>query len=210
MNHQEPRVSLLTSMPITNGGLGLNKSDPTHNRGKVTIVNTPIELQEPTQKSSKGGKVKSSQGAQKRNVIQPSTSSQTPSNGEWRTLVHCSACGGDHLRKDCHYGTFCTRCRSRSHNTDMCHTPTKSDKENICIYCGSKSHSSGKCTSRPNDNREEPRSTSRNPQDHRTGNSGSKTCNFNMDNDSCYQTRFDMRDITGNTHLIIIIFKNHH
>ena len=58
---------------------------------------------------------------------------------------------------------------------------------------GSKSHSSGKCTSRPNVNREEPRSTPRDLQDHRMGNSGSKTCNFNMDNDSCYQTRFDKK-----------------
>ena len=146
MNQQQPRVSLLTSMPITDGGLGLNESDLTHNRGKVTIVNSPTEPQEPTKKSSKGGMVKSSQGAQQRNIIQSNTSSHTPSNGECRPLVQCSACGGDHLRKDCCCDTFCTRCRSRSHNTDMCHTPTKSDKENICIYCGSKSHSSGKCT----------------------------------------------------------------
>ena len=60
-NQQQPRVSLLTSTPITNGGLGLNTSDLTHNRGKVTIVNSPTEPQESTKKSSKGGKIKSSQ-----------------------------------------------------------------------------------------------------------------------------------------------------
>ena len=31
----------------------------------------------------------------------------------------------------------------------------------ICIYCGSVNHTSGKCHSKPNDNREEPRSTPR-------------------------------------------------
>ena len=77
-NQQQPRVSLLTSTPITNGGLGLNTSDPTHNRGKAKIVNSFTEPQEPTKKSSKGGKVKSSQGAQPKNIIQPSTSSHPP------------------------------------------------------------------------------------------------------------------------------------
>ena len=191
-NQQQPRVSLLTSTPIYNGGLGLNTSDLTHNRGKVTIVDSLTEPQKPTNKSSKAGKVKSSQGAQQKKIVQPSTSSHTPSNGNWRPLIHCSACRGGHFRKDCHCDTFCTRCRSRSHNTDMCCTPTKYEKENnICIYCGSKSHSSGKCTSRPNDNREEPRSTPRDLQDCRMSNSGSKTHNFNINKDSCHQTRFD-------------------
>ena len=193
-DQQQPRVSLPASTPITDGGLGFNTSDPTHNRGKVKIVNSFTEPQEPPKKSLKGGKVKSSQGAQPKSVIQLITSSQTPSNSKWRPLVHCSACGGDHLRKDCHHDTFCTRCRSRSHNTDMCHTPTKPEKENnICIYCGSKSHSSGKCTSRPNDNREEPRSTPRDLQDHRMGSTGSKTRTFNINKDSHYETRFDER-----------------
>ena len=57
-NQQQPRVSLLTSTPITDGGLGLNTSDLTHNRGKATIVNSLTEPQEPTKKSLKGGKVK--------------------------------------------------------------------------------------------------------------------------------------------------------
>ena len=80
INYQQPRVSLLTSMPIMDGGLGLKKSDLTHNRGKATIVNSPTEPQEPTKKSSKGGKVKSSQGAQQGNIIQLSTSSHNPLN----------------------------------------------------------------------------------------------------------------------------------
>ena len=191
-NQQQPRVSLPTSTPITVGGLCLNTSDLTHNRGKATIVNSLTEPQEPTKKSLKGGKVKSSQGTQQK---YNSTKHQFthPSNGNWRPLVHCSACGGDHLRKDCCHDTFCTRCRSRSHNTDMCHSPTKPEKENnICIYCVSKSHSSGKCTSRPN-NREEPRSTPRDLQDHRMGNTGSKTHTFNINKDSCHLTRFDER-----------------
>ena len=121
---QQPRVTLPTSTPITDRGLGLNTSDLTHNRGKAKIVNSFTEPQEPPKKSLKGGKVKSSQGAQPKNVVQPSTSSHNPSDGELRPLVHCPACGGDHLRKDCCCDTFCTRCRSRSHNTDMCCAPT--------------------------------------------------------------------------------------
>ena len=80
-----------------------------------------------------------------------------------RPQVHCLACGGnDHYRKDCQEDNFCTKCRSRSHATQMCHAPTNTGKaNNICIYCGSKNHTSGNCTSQPNDNREEPRSTPR-------------------------------------------------
>ena len=58
----------------------------------------------------------------------------------------------------------------------MCHIPTKPEKENICIYFGSKNHSSGKCTNRPNDNREEPRSTPRDLHNQMTGNTGNKNC----------------------------------
>ena len=78
-------------MPITDGGLGLNMTDLTHNRGKAKIVDS---LQEPViihKKSSKGGKVKSSQGIQHRNQPQPSTSSQATGT-TWRPVVHCSAC----------------------------------------------------------------------------------------------------------------------
>ena len=188
---QWPRGSVPTSMPIPDGGLGLNISDLTHNRGKASIVSSFANPGEIQKKSSKGGKVKSSQDAQPKNQPQLSTSSQATSS-TWRPLVHCSACRGDHLHKDCHCDTFCTKCRSRSHDTEMCHAPTKTEKENsICIYCGSKSHSSGRCTSRPNDNREEPRSTPRDLQDLRTGNTGSKNHVFNQNRDSHHQTRFE-------------------
>ena len=131
MNQQQPRISVPTSMPIADLWLDLNTSDLTHNRGKAKIIDSFTESQEPPKKSSKGGKIKSSKGIQHKNEPQLSTSSQTPSNGEWRTLVHCSACGGDHLRKDCHSDTFCTKCRSRSHITDMCCAPTNQEKVNI-------------------------------------------------------------------------------
>ena len=75
----------------------------------------------------------------------------------------------------------------------MCCTPTRSEKEKICIYCGSKSHQSGRCTSRPNDNREEPRSTPRDLLSQRTGNTGNKKCVSNQNKDSHHQTRFDER-----------------
>ena len=75
----------------------------------------------------------------------------------------------------------------------MCHTPTRSEKERIYIYCGSKSHPSGRCTSRPNDNREKPRSTPRDLQDQRTGNTGNKNCVSNQNKDSLHQARFDKR-----------------
>ena len=108
--------------------------------------------------------------------------------------LSCSACGGDHLRKDYHQDTFCTRCRSRSHNTKMCHAPTEPEREsNICIYCDRKSHSAGKCTDRPNDNREEPKLTPRDLQDCRTGNTGNNNCIFDQNKDSHHQARSDER-----------------
>ena len=143
---------------------------------------------------SKGGKKNSSQGAQSKNQPQLSTSSHTSTNNAWRPLVHCSACGGDHLRKDCHQDTFCTRCRSRSHNTGMCHAPTKPERvSNTCIYCSSKNHSAGKCINRPNDNREEPRSTPRDLQDCRAGNTGNNNHVFDQNRDSHQQAMFDER-----------------
>ena len=102
---QQPGAALPTSTPRPVGGADFNTSDPTHNRGKAKIINSFTESQEPLKKLSKGGKIKSSQGVQHKKEPQPSTSSQTPSNGKWRPLVHCSACGGDHLRKDCHSDT---------------------------------------------------------------------------------------------------------
>ena len=168
-------ASVPTSKPRPQEGSWLNTPDPTYNRGKAQIINSftdPQEPQEQQKKSSKGGKKKSSQGAQSKNQPQLSTSSHTSTSNTRRPLVHCSACGGgDHLRKDCHQDSFCTRCRSRSHNTEMYHTPMKTERvSNICIYCGSKRHSPGKCTNRPNDNREEPRSIPRDLQENRFGN----------------------------------------
>ena len=137
-------------------------------------------------KLSKGGKEKSSQCAQSKNQPQLSTSSYTSAINVWRPLVH--------LRQNCHQDTFYIRCRSRSHNTEMCHAPTKSERlSNICIYCGSKNHSVGKCTNRPNDNREEPRSTPRDLQDHRAGNTGNNNHIFSQNRDSHKQARFDER-----------------
>ena len=116
---QQPRVLRPTSMPITDRELGLNMTDPTHNRGKIKIVKSLLEPVILHKKSSKGGKVKHSQGIQPRNQPQPSTSSQVMGT-TWRPVVYCSACGGDHLHKDCHCETFCIKCRSSSHDTEMC------------------------------------------------------------------------------------------
>ena len=71
--------------------------------------------------------------------------------------------------------------------------PTKQEKGNICIYCGSKNHSSVKCTNRPNNNREEPRSTPKDLQSQRTGNSGNKSHVPNQNKDFHHQARFDER-----------------
>ena len=110
------QISVPTSTPRPEGGLHLHSSDPTHNRGKVQIVNSFAGMsgqlrsqqadKEPSsvQTLGKGGKKKSSQGAQANTQPQPSTSSNpSPRNtGTGRPQVHCSACGGnDHLRKDC-------------------------------------------------------------------------------------------------------------
>ena len=56
----------------------------------------------------------------------------------------------------------------RSHATEMCRaTSQQVTGSTICIYCGSTNHSSGRCHSKPNDNREEPRSTPRDLRDQR-------------------------------------------
>ena len=132
-------ASIPTLMPRPQGGSQLNSTDPTHNRGKAQIINlftNTQELLEPQCKSSKGGKIKTSRGAQAKIQPQPSTSSHISPRNAGRPQVHCSACGGkDHLRKDCHWDTYCTRCRTRSHATEMCRTPTKTGRDNaICIY----------------------------------------------------------------------------
>ena len=86
-----------------------------------------------------------------------------------RPQLNCTACRGcDHLRKDCHKDVFCNSCKTRPHATEMCRAPTQQATGNtICIYCGSVNHTSGKCCSKPNDNREEPRSTQRDLKDQR-------------------------------------------
>ena len=138
----------------------LNRSDPTDNRGKVNRVNSFEIAQDRAAtllKISKGGpiknlgtKIQSRQG----------TSNQTESG---RQQLGYTACGGcDHLRKDCREDVFCSNCRTRSHATEMCRaTSYQAAGNSICIYCGNVNHSSGKCRSKPNDNREEPRSPSR-------------------------------------------------
>ena len=156
----------LTSTPKPMVGTDLNISDPTHNRGKINRINSFTTTQERTDteiKQSKGGPVKSSDT---RSHSQPSTSIQGES---CRPQVHCTACGGtDHLRKDCHEDVFCNRCRTRSHATEVCRVPAKPVTGNIiCIYCGSVDHISGRCHNKPNDNREEPRSTPRDLRDQR-------------------------------------------
>ena len=118
---------------------------------------------DPRAKVSKGGPFKSS-GT--KGHLQPSGSTQVESH---RPQLSCTACGGrDHLRKDCHEDVFCNRCRTRSHATEMCRVPTQpATGMTICIYCGSVNHTSGKCCNKPNDNREEPRSTPRDLRDQR-------------------------------------------
>ena len=142
----------------------LNSSDPTHNRGKINRVNsfnTAQELVAIALKNSKGGPFKSSG---MKSQPQPSGSNQVESH---RPQLNCTACGGcDHLRKDCHEDVFCSNCRTRSHAMEMCRATSQQATGNIiCIYCGSTNHSSGRCHSKPNDNREEPRSTPRDLRD---------------------------------------------
>ena len=160
-----------TLTPRKVGGSNFNNSDLTHNRGKAKIVDSFAGILDQL-KQTKGCKIKNSQSDQTN--TQPSTSSHISPRNTGRPQAHCSACGNmDHLRKDYQQDTFCIRCKSWSHTTKMCCAPTKQEKDNnICIYCGSKSNTSGKCTSRPNDNRQEPRSTPGDLQNHRFRNTG--------------------------------------
>ena len=149
-----------TSTPKPEDELILNRSDPTDNRGKVNIVNSFEITQDRAAtllKMSKGGPIKN---LGTKIQSRQSTSNQTES---CRQQLGCTACGGcDHLRKDCHEDVFCNNCRTRSHATEMCRaTSYQATGNSICIYCGSINHSSGKCHSKPNDNREEPRSPPR-------------------------------------------------
>ena len=71
----------------------------------------------------------------------------------------------------------------------MCCVPTKTGMSNtICIYCGSTNHISSRCHNRPNDNREEPRSTPRDLREHRSGKIHNR---FRQPQVNHHQTRFD-------------------
>ena len=108
-------------------------------------------------KISKGGPVRST-GTKTQHMA--STSNQAE---QCRPQLICTACGRqDHLRKDCHEDVFCKNCRTRSHSTELCRALLQQTTVNtICIHCGSTSHISNKCCNKPNDNREELRSTPR-------------------------------------------------
>ena len=148
-----------TSMPKLDD-LILNRLDPTDNRGKIKRVNSFEIAQERAASSlkiSKGGPVK---GVSTKIQHRPSTSHQAEQR---RPQLNCTACWRqDHLRKDCHEDVFCNNCRTRSHATEMCRVLSQHTPGNIlCIYCGSTNHTSSNCQNKPNDNREEPRSTPR-------------------------------------------------
>ena len=182
-------MDIPTLTPRKEEGSHLHVSDPKH---KAKIIDS---FQGINKEQYKGGKKKSSQGAQTKSQPQPSTSSHISPRNVVTPQVHCSGCGGkDHLRKDCHQDTFCTRCRLRLYTTKMCCAPTKLIKDNnICIHCSSKSHTSDKCTYRLIDNREEPRSTLRDLQDYRFRNTGNSNHFFYQNRGGHQQARFDER-----------------
>ena len=71
----------------------------------------------------------------------------------------------------------------------MCCVPNKTGMSNtICIYCGSTNHISTRCHNRPNDNREEPRSTPRDLGDHGSAKAYNR---FMQQQVNHHQTRFD-------------------
>ena len=74
----------------------------------------------------------------------------------------------------------------------MCHVPVKlGENDAMCLLWQCKPQI--KHLNRPNDNREEPRSTPRDLQIRRTGNAGNKSHVSNQNKDSCHQARFDER-----------------
>ena len=78
------------------------------------------------------------------------------------------------------------------HRNVSCCAPKMGKVNNICVYCSSTNHISGRCTNRPNDNREEPRTTPRKLQENRTQNTG-KNGVFFQNRDPHHQARFDER-----------------
>ena len=176
-----------TSTPKLEEEQNWNSSDPTHNRGKIHMVNSFESAQKRTDsrtKMSKGGPFKSSG---MKGHPPPSGRNQVETH---RPQLNCTACGGhDHLRKDCHEDVFCNNCRMRSHAMEMCRAASHQATGNIiCIYCGSINHSLGKCCSKPNDNREEPRST---PRDLRNQGTRMNYSRMGQPQVSCHQTRFN-------------------
>ena len=115
LQNRNPRP---TSTPKPEEEQILNSSDPTHNRGKINRVNSfesAHERMDPRAKVSKGGPFKSSG---MKGHPPPTSRNQVESH---RPQLNCYACGGcDHLRKDCHEDVFCSKCRTRSHATEMC------------------------------------------------------------------------------------------
>ena len=80
-------AALPTSTPKPVGEADLNISDTTHNRGRANIINSFTNNQEQVEtqkKSSKGGKVKSSQA---KSQPQPGTSTQVPTGNTGRLQV---------------------------------------------------------------------------------------------------------------------------
>ena len=153
-----------TSMPKLEDEQILNSSDPTHNRGKVNRVNSFNTAQEWAAIALKNSKGRPFKSSGLRGQSQPSGSNQVESR---RPQLNCTACRGhEYIRKDCREEVFCSNCTMRSHATEMCRATSQQATGNIiCIYCGSTNHSSGRCHSKPNDNREEPRSTPRDLRD---------------------------------------------
>ena len=161
INRESPKT--ITPRPTSTPKLDdliLNRSDPTDNRGKIKRINSFKIAQERavySAKISKGGPVKRAGSTFQHG---PSTSNQAERR---RPQLNCTACGRqDHLRKDCREDVFCNNCRTRSHATEVCRALSQHTPGNIlCMYCGSINHISNSCHNKPNDNREEPRSTPR-------------------------------------------------
>ena len=181
INWESPKV-------VTHRPTSTPKPDPTDNRGKIKRINSFEIAQERAAnllKISKGGPVKN---AGTKIQHRASTSNQAEQR---RPQLICTACGRqDHLRKNCREDVFCKNCRTRSHSTEMCRALSQQTTVNtIYIHCGSTSHISNKCRNKPNDNREELRST---PRDLRE--TGPRMDYHRMGHHqqvSCQQTRFD-------------------
>ena len=92
------------------------------------------------------------------------------------TYIHCKWEGDHHGSSSIICQWFISR---QSANLGCTH------KRNLCYL--------HECTNRPNDKREEPRSTPRDLQDHRFGNTGNQNHIFKQNNVGCQQARFEER-----------------